>query len=285
MVPGKTAMAFRKASSQLLIRLFAGDPTLHALIEQNGLSDGVLNQFSRAHLASEGNAAEITVDADELRLAKRIKMATMKQQLGDLERAENEKQLAYVDSICNTCLQDAPESQKRWMEESKRNYQMSMFRSAIQPSVVGGLSGIENGAADAGEPVYTDDMTPVTISIDIIKKKGLADPGSKMAMKIGSIAADMYENLNDGQKPCKEKALIDGRWIDVNRYVKKDLPMLEDAFTENERRTGVAERQRSEKARKLQEAQKVQEQVAAKAADKKAKEAKQPRMNAMFATV
>jgi hypothetical protein len=39
MLHGKTAMAFRIASSQLLTRLFAGDPTLHALIEENGLLD------------------------------------------------------------------------------------------------------------------------------------------------------------------------------------------------------------------------------------------------------
>jgi hypothetical protein len=46
MLPGKKAKEFRRNSASLLTRLFAGDPTLHDLIEQNGLSGGVLNQFA-----------------------------------------------------------------------------------------------------------------------------------------------------------------------------------------------------------------------------------------------
>jgi hypothetical protein len=37
MLPGKVAKEFRRNSAGLLTHLFAGDPTLHDLIEQNGL--------------------------------------------------------------------------------------------------------------------------------------------------------------------------------------------------------------------------------------------------------
>jgi hypothetical protein len=45
MLPGKRAKQFRKTSAGLLTRLFAGDPTLHDLIEKNGLSENALGGF------------------------------------------------------------------------------------------------------------------------------------------------------------------------------------------------------------------------------------------------
>jgi hypothetical protein len=55
MLPGKKAKEFRKDSAGLLTRLFAGDPTLHDVIEKNGLSDGAVNRLARVEV---GNTQE-----------------------------------------------------------------------------------------------------------------------------------------------------------------------------------------------------------------------------------
>jgi hypothetical protein len=261
-LPGKQAKEFRKESVGLLTRLFAGDPTLHDLIIQNGLSDDAMNQFARAEVGSKRSAA---ITTDEVQLSKRIRIATMMQELHDLEKKgtisqleieqtkqniEQTKQktammqLEHMNELCKQCGEGAPESQKRWMQESNRNYKISVFHTCSG----GGQLGIENGGA-----VYTDDMESVTISTHILLPKGLKDPDNKMAMAIGSIAATMYGDWNEGAKPLKEKIFIRGSAVDVNKYFKKDLVLLEAAFVEWERRTGMVAAQKAEKTRKLQE--------------------------------
>jgi hypothetical protein len=265
MLPGKKARAFRMESAGLLTRLFAGDPTLHDLIVKNGLSDGAMNQFARAEVV--GNQAAVGITDEEVQLTKKILMATMRQELDEIEKKrtvsqleveENKQkitisQLEHVSWLCEQCVVGAPESQKRWMEESNRNFKISVFNACVSSSIRGGQLGIENGQTDLGGPVYTDDMQPVTISTHIIMPKGLRDPDNKMAMAIGTVAAEMYGDWNEGAKPFKEKIIIRGYPVDVNKYFKKDLPLLEAAFVKWEKRAGVVASQKLEKAQKLKE--------------------------------
>ena len=263
MLPGKEAKEFRRGSSKLLTRLFAGDPTLHDLIEKNGLSDGVIHRFAQGELASNAGVVGVPID-EETQLIKKIHLATMRQQLDDIEQkravAQLEhahqrtiSQLEHVSWLCKQCVVGAPESQRMWMEESNRNYKISVFNSSMSSSIGGGQLGIENGQTPLGGPVYTDDMKPVTISTHIIIPKGLKDPDNTMAKAIGTVAAEMYRDWNEGQKPLKEIVTIKGYPVEVNKYFKKDLPLLEAAFVENEKRTRMAELQKLERARRVQE--------------------------------
>jgi hypothetical protein len=259
MLPGKKAKEFRRESAGLLTRLFAGDPTLHDVIEKNGLSDGVVNQLARAEMESK----KITVDKaedvemmcdEERRLTKKIRLATMAQQLDDIElkAAKNKQsmtisQMEHVTWLCAQCTEGAPESQKRWVEESNRNYKISVLNTAMG----GGQFVIENGSTMAlGGPVYTDEMQPVSISTHIILPKGLKDTDYKIAKGVGKIASFMYRDLHDGKAPFQESVIINGLHRDVNMYCKQDLPLLEAAYVEWERKTGEAALQDAEKEQK-----------------------------------
>jgi hypothetical protein len=126
MLPGKKAKEFRKDSAGLLTRLFAGDPTLHDVIKKNRLSDGVVIQFARAEVICE----------EEKHLMAKIRMATMGQQLDDIELmrtiSRTKTQLEHIAWLCAQCTEGAPESQKRWIEESSRNYKISVLNTAMK---------------------------------------------------------------------------------------------------------------------------------------------------------
>jgi hypothetical protein len=255
---GKAADKIREEFSGLLGRLYAGDPTLKDVIDQHALSDGVVNQFARAGMggdkAAVGQADKVnTLTDEETQLTKKIHLATMRQQLDDIERKRTVSQFEHVDWISKQCVTGAPESQKMWMQESNRNYKISVFNTTVGASIGGGSLGIENG------PVYTDEMQPVTISTHIIIPKGLKDPDNKMAMGIGTIAAAMYGDWNEGQKPLKERAIIKGYPVEVNKYFKKDIPLLEAAFVVFEEKTSMAASQKLDKARRAQEKEEAKE--------------------------
>jgi septum formation inhibitor MinC len=213
------------------------------------------------------------VTNEEAQLTKKIHLATMRQQLSDIEGDLEEKrqkrtmtqhqttvlQIEHAKILCKQCVMGMPESQKLWMEEASRNYSISVFNALMSLSGGGGQLGIENGQITLGGPVYTDDMQAVTISVHIIIPKGLKDPGNKMAMGISTVAVEMYADWNEGQKPLKERILINGYPVDVNKYFKKDLPLLEAAFVEWERRSGMAASQKLEKAQKQKEKEEAKE--------------------------
>jgi hypothetical protein len=181
-------------------------------------------------------------------------MATMRRELNNIESDTTISQLDHMNWLCEQCVVGAPESQRRWMEESNRNFKISVFNtSMISSAAGGGQLGIENGQTVLGGPVYSDEMQAITISTHIIIAKGLKDPDNKIAMAIGTIAVGIYADWNEGRKPLKERIVIRGYPVDVNKYFKKDLPLLEAAFVEWEKRTGVAAAQKLAKEKKSEE--------------------------------
>jgi hypothetical protein len=266
MLPGKKAKEFRKDSAGLLTRLFAGDPTLHDVIKKNSLSDGIVNQLARAEVESKktavGKADDVEMMCDEeTQLTKKIRLATMRRQLDgiELKAGENKQkmtisqtktQMAHVNWLCEQCTAGAPESQKRWVEESNRNYKISVLNT----SMWGGQYAI-------GGPVYTDEMQSVCISTHIILPKGLKDTDYKIAKAVGKIASGMYRDSHDGEAPFQESVIINGLHRDVNKYFKKDLPLLEAAYVEWETRTGLAALQSAEKEYKKKEKIRRQDEV------------------------
>jgi hypothetical protein len=296
MLPGKEAQKFKQNAAKLLTRVFAGDPTLHDVIEENRQSDGFVNQIARDELASEGEGVG-EVDNEQQKLAIQIKTANMRKELSmtirdtiECEQTTAEDQVAhkkrmfdsesaYIDKVFEYCSKGMPVAQQMWMTESKRNCDLSRWHTHSQ----GGPLGIENGQAAIGGPMYSDDMEPVTISTHIIKAKGLTDPGNKMAMGIGTIAVRMYREQNDGLDPPSEKIMCNGNPIDVKKYFKKDMPLLEEAYTEFEEKTKMAETQKEEKEMKKAEQiekKRVQANTRKKAKDKSALEDKQSSVSA-----
>jgi hypothetical protein len=280
-LPGNTAKEFRKQSATLLTRLFAGDPTLHDVITKNGLSDGLVNQAARAELRNKGAAVEVA-DEEETRMVKKIRQASIQQELGAIKKqtvidiyetkemvgkAEKAEQQTVItrfetmDIIRKKCEEGASDSQKRWMNESFQNHMLSMFHG-----VASGVDGTAQKSIN-NEPVFTDDMQPVSISIHIIIPKGLKDPGSTIAKKVGVIAKRMYVDKY-GQYPPQEWAKIEGLDLMVNKYCKRDLPMLEDAFNEYDENTRVVESQRIDREKKEQEKLDKQQKKAAVQAEK-----------------
>jgi hypothetical protein len=277
MLPGKKAKEFRRESAGLLTRLFAGDPTLHDVIEKNGLSDGIVNQLARVEV---GNAGAVEMQSEviceeEKHLMAKIRMATMGQQLDDIELTRTKTQMEHIAWLCAQCTEGAPESQKRWIEESNRNYKISVLNTAM---------GGEQLAIENGGPVYTDDMQPVSISTHIILPKGLKDTDYKIAKAVGKIASSMHRELYDGKAPFQESVIINGLHRDVNKYFKKDLPLLEAAYVEWETVSGGAALQQAEKEQKKREQRLLRQQEEDDEENKRKSNlyANQPLINAMW---
>jgi hypothetical protein len=199
-------------------------------------------------------------DEDDRRMVKKIRHATQEQELGAIhkqmaiDRQETVVTRAETMEILRKkCEYGASDSHKRWVQEIFQNDAMSMYHY-----VASGVGGTVQKSIDNG-PVFTDDMTPVSISKDILDRKGLGGTDSNIiAQKVGVIAKRMYFDKYD-QYPPKEWANIKGFDLEVNKYCKRDLPILEDAFNEYDENTRIVESRRIAKEKKAQE--KAQEKL------------------------
>jgi hypothetical protein len=289
--------------------VFAGDPTLHDLITENGLSDGALQEFAREELERDGTAVMV-LSGEELQLKTRIRLAKLENELAKLEnemqantstktlqiakdqletektKSDTEKtksetymvKVKNVQAMGDVLQKNASESTKVWVQQSLTNFQISMYAAAMGTNNERGLMGIENGAIISSASMCSYDMDPMSISTDILIPKGIADPNTNIAIQIGKIAARMYRDANENQDPPQRKALIQGTYIWVKSYYRKDLPLLEDAYLEYKTTADADAVQKVEKAaakeKKTREAksekQRVEKEKAAAKADKAA---------------
>jgi hypothetical protein len=289
MLPGSKAKEFRKLASHIVSRVFAGDPTLHNVIDQNGLSNGVANQWARAELRSK---EEVLMDGQLEALELRIKTMTAEHQLSSgalqhkydtvvaerkheydmeltafisdsnmvmakskqkykMEAFEWHAKQESMDMMGATYIESVPEDEKDAARDWIRASKQDYNRRMFKSSF-GTVSPplVMQGPVDMQVPVV-DDMQKVFISKDLIAANGLKDPGYKLAQGVGKIAARMYRDSNDGRDPPKTTSSFDGKQI--NTYYKKDMPLLWQAWEEYDATHGVTASQAGQKHKRDEE--------------------------------
>jgi hypothetical protein len=233
---------------------------------ENGEAIALLNlRHGEAIAASKGRTALMELENGEaivlFQAASKGRAALLEMQLEtQLKDQRTKDRLKTADEVSALCTVGLDETGKMWYKESTQNYKLSIWNTTM------GL-----GTGVAGE--MSDDMESVTITNDILKPRNIVDTGNTIAKGIGLIAGKMYAAENQGIGPPKERAHITTSkgasfWTPVNKYFKKDMPLLEAAYCEYERINRVTEQQKAAKEQKAKDQADANEEKAQKAKDK-----------------
>jgi hypothetical protein len=271
MLPGKVAREFRLESANLLTKVFAGDPDIHRLLEENSLSDGPLQQMCRAEVNSNKRELDLMApDPEMVAIKRRIVMEKLQQEL-DVTRIGGMKQL--VDGH----LMGMSASKRKWLDQTFENYVIDIvFRGENTQQITNG--------EDVGGMVYTNDDAPYTIA-DYLLEIGVVDDVHNVISKaIGLIASRIY--LEEyGSRPVKKDVYLHkySGPRGVNQYTKRDKHIIAEAYTEYCGGVDIAKKQKDAKDLKAKEAQDRKEVKDKKQSDAKEKKdrasAEQPRMD------
>ena len=211
MLPGKAAKEFRRISSGLLTRLFAGDPTLHDLIIENGLSDGILPTFARTDLANKKGAVEMPVggvfvlekkDVDEVAMEKKIRMANMEKNLVFLQhevctaKMFNFKEMNEFEESIYGSMKLAPVARKM-LDDRKVNRVMTMTDNLFRQGFGCGVQQQLEDGTSSGDRVFVADV------ITKMKIEGSPEDLNILAKGAGKIAAASFRMKYPGQEPIK----------------------------------------------------------------------------------
>jgi hypothetical protein len=285
-IPGPQAKQFRKQSAHLLTRLFAGDPTLHDVIEKNGLSDGLMHQAARAELASQNTGVGMAVgkevllvkDKDELAMEKKIKMAkmtkdyhaimletsTIKLQESTIKLQEStiEHKACALELSRYTLLLDFEKTVHNYsvlgpvackMLENRRMNKILTMSDNLYKQGGGAQLLLENGNS-------TSDRCFVMDIIERMEVEGTPEALDSLAMAAGRITADSFRMKYPGQEPKKQERMVgDDRVEVVCSYATEDEEMVEEAInTAIERRD--ARHAKAALKRKINECEKNEEE-------------------------
>ena len=213
-LPGENAKKNRSVMSKILVRYFAGDPSLIQEIEANGVSDAPVAQMARASLANE-------LGPDALESKKRQReldsLSFMERQTAITERIMSirERQIGMVKTAKETMDLVMPD----WAKDGRLKLQMEDWtKNAIFNQ--GGLT-ITNG-----EPAP---LQSISIS-QVAKELGYrARPADLIA--IGKAVAQAYRE-EQGEDPPKHRQWVDGAERDVNSYTERDRVLIADKIRE-----------------------------------------------------
>ena len=214
-LPGENAKKNRTAMSKILIRYFAGDPSLIQEIEANAKSDEPLAQMARASLANEGNDnARLTRkrDLEALEYEERVLALEMKKTEIDKIKsscliAERNSRASMVDKYTSLCTNTHIDERAKLM-----------FKDALLNSVLVGRA-ITNGTGDEAVPIS---ISQVALGIGI-------QTDNESVKQIGRIASKLYKDKH-GEAPTKHTQIVDGKAMDVNNYFEPDRELIKSAI-------------------------------------------------------
>ena len=224
-LPGENAKKNRSIMSQILVRYFAGDPSLIQEIEDNAKSDEPIAQMARASLDADKEKDRRLArkrDLEELEYEERVLALEMKRVEMDRIKsncliAERDSRASMVDKYASLCTNTHIDERAKLM-----------FKDALLNSVLIGHA-ITNGAGNQTVP----------ISISQVATKMGVQVDSKAVMQIGRIASRFYKD-NHGEAPTKHTQIVDGKAMDVNNYFEPDRELIESAIKAHVDREGQA---------------------------------------------
>lgn len=205
-LPGENAKKNRTAMSKILVRYFAGDPSLIREIEANAKSDEPVAQMARDSLASEKeNAFKISRKRELDQLEYEERRAALEQKRAETETMKSTSLLKVINQY------NAIDALENMDPRAKIMFKSKLLNFATASNA------ITNG----------DDTAPICLSqIASAKGKSLT---KEQVMAMGKIASELYRKKY-GEAPSKHGQIIDGQPVNVNSYFKKDTELLEKAL-------------------------------------------------------
>ena len=218
-LPGETAKKHRSAMARILLRYYAGDPSLIQEITDNACSSSPLNQLAQASLAAETEAGQL----EDTRKRKRedLELVKLETEIRALDRTSqatlHNSQIALVDKYNQLCTNMV-------MDERAR----IIFKDSLLNLINAGRA-ITNGD-------NSDHALPISIS-QVASALGYHFD-TKQLSQVGKIASGLYIRQHD-KTPHKHTQLIEGRATEVNTYFESERELLEEAcriYSESEAR-------------------------------------------------
>lgn len=123
-LPGENAKRHRSALANILLRYFAGDPSLIREVEANAASDAPVAQMARAALAAEGGSASAELALEERRLGLRERELALLERQAQLKFLELKMQ-AEIQERQNQ-IQMAKETHALELKKSEEKHNLEM---------------------------------------------------------------------------------------------------------------------------------------------------------------
>ena len=222
-LPGENAKKNRSIMSKILVRYFAGDPSLIKEIEANAASDAPVAQMARASLASEDEETQLRLarkrQYEQLEYEERVAaLERMKAETemikANVEKTKTDSYVKQFELYSSLCAPDP------LLDERAR----LMFKDVVMNSIAGPAATGQLQVTDAGAvPAPASPAGFLTIS-SVASQIGYKFDSSQLK-KLGSrIAQAYYRKYNEF--PSKHEQFVDGAVRRVNSYQAKDRELM-----------------------------------------------------------
>eukprot|EP00960_Hanusia_phi_P060677 764581-Hanusia_phi.AAC.10 len=214
-LPGPIAAKNREKTAETMRRYFAGDQTLHAEIDRNATSSDPVCRIARASMPEPVEAiptgkrvSEVTNDElYQLELAER--RLTLAERTITLEQQNINLCRARVTFVVESMQMVSP-------NQELDDICKSLLKDYIQSSLVTGTS-----------VIYNNEDQPITVSDRVVELGKKLDP--KQLQLAGIKAKELYI-AKYNEVPAKVRRNIDGRWLEINCYKRKDISSIDQAI-------------------------------------------------------
>ena len=246
-LPGEKAKKNRSVMAKILVRYYAGDPSLIPEIEANAASDAPVAQMARASLADEERDPDNTISLGNKRALENLeieeRVVNLRHKNALAERAENENKILHIRGQLNVFN----EVTDRYMFLCSPNAVLDerarlIFKDSLLNFVVRFNPGAQPAIAGADGPP----AVPVAQSIGFLTISTVAqglgyqfDPAQ--LKRIGARIAQAYY-LKHKESPPKHDQFVDGAVRKVNTYQESDRELIEDAIKHFAYMAGIAAR-------------------------------------------
>lgn len=247
-LPGENAKKNRSIMAKILIRYYAGDPSLIPEIEANAASDAPVAQMARASLADEEREPENAISINNKRALENLEIeeraVNVRHKNAMAERAENENKIQHIKSqlavfnqvtdryifLCSP-MAILDERARLIFKDSLLNF-VVRFNQHHQAAIAGADG--EAPPAPVAQPVGF--LTISTVA------QGLGYQfDSNQLKRIGARVAQAYY-LKYKESPSKHEQFVDGAVRKVNTYQDKDRELIEAAINTFAYQAGIAAR-------------------------------------------
>ena len=259
-LPGENAKKNRSAMSKIVIRYFAGDPSLIREIEHNAESNEPLAQMARASLVSEKKGSPLHVsrkrEYEELEYEERVLFVERKRVEIQKMKADAEKTQADAEKTKADAEKIRADAGKTKVDTNAKNIELYaslcgphpriddrarlLFKDVVMNIATGPVAGTPGQLqiTPSGEiPVKEQSTGFLTIST-VASYIGYTFDTNQL-MKVGVAVKKAYKTKY-GEEPPKHEQFVGGAVRRVNTYQEKDRELMEFEIQEFAMHIGMA---------------------------------------------
>eukprot|EP00960_Hanusia_phi_P010603 310983-Hanusia_phi.AAC.3 len=209
-LPGAVAAKNREKTAETMRRYFAGDPTLHDEIDRNATSSDPVCRIARASMPEVAQAIPTAKRASEVTNDELYQLQLAEKRL-DIDERVQALEIKKARDKVNFFV----ESMRILKSEDLDDISKGLLKDYIQSSLVMGTS-----------VVYNNEDQPITVSDRVVELGQKLD--YKQLQNAGIRTKDLYTSKYN-EEPAKVRRNVNGRWLDVNAYKRRDIPLIDQA--------------------------------------------------------